>query len=291
VNDTPDAQDDVYVTDEDVILNGDVSSNDIDIDGDNLTYIVVDGPDNGTLVLNDDGTFTYVPDTNFFGSDSFTYQVSDGQGGIDTATVTITVVSVPDPIAVNDQFTTNEDESIDGDVTVNDNDLDGYDLSVSDGPDNGTLFFNEDGTFTYTPNENYNGFDEFTYEACLNGDCYEATVTIIIVPMPDDNLVIPAGFSPNDDGMNDTFQIDNIDQYPDNNLKIFNRWGNIVFEMKGYNSTAEWNGTTEAGGVVVGSKVPEGTYFYILDPGASTLNPTTETEVRSGYIVIKYANN
>ncbi len=291
VNDGPDAIDDNYTTDEDTVLNGDVSDNDIDIDGDNLTYVVVDGPDNGTLVLNPDGTFTYVPNENFFGTDSFTYTVSDGQGGTDTATVTITIVSVPDPLAENDQFTTNEDESVSGDVSINDNDLDGYTYTISNGPNNGTIVFNADGTFTYTPNPDYNGFDEFTYVACQGEDCYEATVTIIVVPVADDDLSIPAGFSPNDDGVNDSFQIENIDQYPENNIKIFNRWGNIVFEMDGYNSSNAWNGTTDAGGVVVGSKVPEGTYFYILDMGKSNINPTAETEVKSGYIVVKYANN
>ncbi|WP_433830070.1 PKD domain-containing protein [Flavobacterium anhuiense] len=68
-------------------------------------------------------------------------------------------------------------------------------------------------------------------------------------------------FSPNDDGQNDYFYIDCIDQYPDNQLEIFNRWGNLVYYKKGYNNT--WDGKEENSS----KTLPEGTYFYILDLG------------------------
>ncbi|MBO9585032.1 MAG: DUF11 domain-containing protein [Flavobacterium sp.] len=68
-------------------------------------------------------------------------------------------------------------------------------------------------------------------------------------------------FSPNDDGQNDYFYIDCIDQYPDNQLEIFNRWGNLVYYKKGYNNT--WDGKEESSS----KTLPEGTYFYILDLG------------------------
>jgi len=68
-------------------------------------------------------------------------------------------------------------------------------------------------------------------------------------------------FSPNDDGQNDYFYIDCIDQYPDNQLEIFNRWGNLVYFKKGYNNT--WDGKEENSS----KTLPEGTYFYILDLG------------------------
>ncbi|MBX7050476.1 MAG: tandem-95 repeat protein [Flavobacteriales bacterium] len=292
INDAPVGLDDEYTINEDTTLDGDVSINDSDVDGDNLTYIVLDDVDNGVLVLNADGTFTYIPDTDFFGTDTFTYQITDAGGVTVTVTVVINVLPVLDPHAENDQYTTDEDVSFDGDVSDNDNDTEGYIYTVIDGPDHGTLIMNEDGTFTYIPDPNYNGFDDFTYQACdPSGEpCVTATVTIIIVAQPDDVLVVPAGFSPNGDGTNDTFTIENIDSYPANNLKIFNRWGNIVYEKDGYTSNEEWNGTTTAGGVVSGSRVPEGTYFYVLDPGPSVLNPNAEQKVVSGYIVIKYEN-
>ncbi|WP_125723033.1 PKD domain-containing protein [Flavobacterium ustbae] len=68
-------------------------------------------------------------------------------------------------------------------------------------------------------------------------------------------------FSPNDDGQNDTFYIDCIEQYPDNQLEIFNRWGNLVYYKKGYDNT--WDGKADGSA----KTLPEGTYFYILDLG------------------------
>ncbi|MFC4479175.1 PKD domain-containing protein [Flavobacterium chungangensis] len=68
-------------------------------------------------------------------------------------------------------------------------------------------------------------------------------------------------FSPNDDGQNDFFYIDCIERYPDNQLEIFNRWGNLVYYQKGYKNT--WDGKEEGSA----KTLPEGTYFYILDLG------------------------
>ena len=132
------------------------------------------GPANGTLVLNANGTFTYTPNANFNGTDSFVYQVTDGNGGSAQATVDITVNSVNDgPVAVNDSFSTDEDTAYTAtlnvnDLLLNDSDLDGDSLSVSptpvSGPASGTLVLNADGTFTYTPDANFNGTDSFVYQ-------------------------------------------------------------------------------------------------------------------------------
>ncbi|WP_282085892.1 PKD domain-containing protein [Aquimarina algiphila] len=76
-------------------------------------------------------------------------------------------------------------------------------------------------------------------------------------------------FSPNNDGVNDTFSIDCISQYPDNRLEIYNRWGNIVFEKDGYDNS--WDGTSNGRAVIyVEDKLPVGTYYYILDLGDGT---------------------
>ena len=98
VNDAPVAVDDTFAIDEDDVLSGELLSNDSDLDGDTLqvnTTPVVD-PTNGTVALNADGTFTYTPNANFIGSDSFTYEVADGNGETAQATVAITVGSVND---------------------------------------------------------------------------------------------------------------------------------------------------------------------------------------------------
>ena len=106
-NDAPIAGNDTFQTNEDVELTGNVITNDSDVDGDVLEAVTVIEPENGTVELNADGTFTYTPNTNFFGADSFTYEVTDGNGGTDQATVTISVGSVNDaPVAVDDNFST-----------------------------------------------------------------------------------------------------------------------------------------------------------------------------------------
>jgi len=100
VNHAPVATDDTYTTAEDTALNATVLTgvvaNDTDIDGDVLKASVLNGPTNGTLTLNGDGSFTYTPDADFNGSDSFTYHVFDGTTFSNTATVTLTVTAVND---------------------------------------------------------------------------------------------------------------------------------------------------------------------------------------------------
>ena len=93
-NTPPVAMDDAYTTNEETTLNVDapgVLGNDDDEDSDPLTAVKVTDPTNGTLILNDDGSFTYNPATNFNGTDSFTYKANDGTNDSNIATVTITV--------------------------------------------------------------------------------------------------------------------------------------------------------------------------------------------------------
>ncbi|MGE2832750.1 Ig-like domain-containing protein [Mycobacterium sp. SMC-4] len=166
VNDAPVAHGDSFVIDEDSVLTGDLLTNDTDIDQDDLTATVVAGPAHGTLILNADGTFTYTPTADYHGTDTFTYQVSDGEATSSVTTVSLTINSVNDaPVAGNDSFTFDEDHMLTGGVLDNDNDNDGNPLTATlvDGPANGTLTFNADGTFTYTPDADYHGTDTFTY--------------------------------------------------------------------------------------------------------------------------------
>ena len=137
VNDAPVAMDEPFITDEDVVLTGNVLGNDTDIDGDILSVnsTPVADPANGSVQLNTDGTFTYTPNTNFTGSDSFTYEVSDGNGGTDQAIANITISSVNDvPVAADDSFNTDEDVVLTGSVLGNDGDIDGDTLSANTTP-------------------------------------------------------------------------------------------------------------------------------------------------------------
>jgi VCBS repeat-containing protein len=174
----PSAAADAYTTAEDTVLNvaaPGVLANDTDVDGDPLTSILVSGPSHGSLTFNADGSFSYTPNANYNGSDSFTYKANDGS--LDSAPIlvslTITAVNDPpvsDPSAAADAYTTLEDTVLNVSapgVLANDTDVDGDPLTsiLVSGPSNGTLSFNANGSFSYTPNANYNGSDSFTYKA------------------------------------------------------------------------------------------------------------------------------
>ncbi len=189
VNDPPTARNDSLTTNEDTPVFIDVLTNDSDIDGNPLSVTAASDPANGSVAINLDNTITYTPDGNFNGSDSFTYDMSDGNGGTSSATVSITVSAVNDPpTAGNDSRTTNEDTPVIIDVLTNDSDIDGNALSVTSASDpaNGSVAINLDNTITYTPDGNFNGGDSFTYDISDgNGGTSSATVTITITPVND----------------------------------------------------------------------------------------------------------
>ena len=198
-NTDPVANADQYAVDEDNILTvattvsapgtQSVLGNDLDADGDALTASLVagEGPTNGALDLNADGTFTYTPKLNFHGTDAFMYQVSDGKGGTATATVTIGVASVNDaPVATDDpSYSVAEDQPLTttaaSGVLANDSDVDDAELTAElvNGPSSGELSLNADGSFTYTPNANFNGTDSFQYRAS-DGSLGSNTATVTI---------------------------------------------------------------------------------------------------------------
>src|SRR5207248_11764908 len=113
VNDFPTANNDSYVVAEDNVLTvaaPGVLANDSDVDGDSLTATQVTSPAHGSLAFHADGSFTYTPQPNYNGSDSFQYAAFDGTAFSFIRTVTITVTSVNDaPVASNDSYTTAED--------------------------------------------------------------------------------------------------------------------------------------------------------------------------------------
>src|SRR5206468_1781677 len=148
-----------------------VLANDSDVDGDVLTAQVVGLPAHGSLTFSTNGSFVYTPTANYNGSDSFTYQASDGQTSSAPVTVTLTVNAVNDtPIAANDSYTVNEDTALviaAAGVLANDSDVDGDSLTaiLVSGPAHGILTLNANGSLRYLAATNYNGPDSFTYKA------------------------------------------------------------------------------------------------------------------------------
>src|SRR6185312_213464 len=159
-----------------------------DIDGDALTVTSVTSK-TGSVTTNADGTITYTPAPDFNGAGTIDYTISDGKGGTDTAAVTVTVSAISDPpVATDDSVTTPEDTAVTGAVLSNDTDVDGDSLTAAlvSGPKNGTLAFNTDGTFTYTPDADFNGTDSFTYQASDGtADSNVATASITVSPVND----------------------------------------------------------------------------------------------------------
>ena len=131
-NPGPDAQDDLFVTTEDTAVSGTVAGNDSDPDLDAVSFNQTSLPGNGSVSLNNNGSFTYTPDADFNGVDSFTYEIVDADGSIDTATVTITVGAVNDaPVvdtAIPNQSNADSD-SVSLNVAGNFSDVDGDSLT------------------------------------------------------------------------------------------------------------------------------------------------------------------
>ena len=159
---------------------------DLDAD-DTATLSITAAASNGTVVVNANGTFSYTPNANFNGTDTFQYTVTDSQGATASATATVVVASVNDaPVLANETVSTFEDQAISGQLTGTDVDGDALAYAVTDGVDNGTLVFNANGSYTYTPNGDFNGSDAFTVSVSdSNGGTDTALVTIPITAVDD----------------------------------------------------------------------------------------------------------
>jgi hypothetical protein len=166
VNDLPTCQDDNYTVNEDQVLNVNPASNDGDIETAILTYEIVNNADYGTAVMATNGTLTYTPNLNYNGSDMIIYHGTDANGASDVATIIINVTAVNDaPVVNGENITVTEDVLFSGNVSTNDSDIETSLLNYAlvTGPAHGTLFFNTNGTFNYTPASNYFGSDQFVY--------------------------------------------------------------------------------------------------------------------------------
>ncbi|MFK8055683.1 MAG: gliding motility-associated C-terminal domain-containing protein [Saprospiraceae bacterium] len=178
------------------------------------------------------------------------------------------------PVAVDDRDMTTKGTSIEINILTNDT-LNGplvqlYPLTL---PLNGNLFIVGDSIIRYTPNPEFcGGVDSFQY-VINNGIGFDTATVRIDVAC--DDLIIFSGFSPNGDGVNDAFKILGIEDFPENKVMIFNRWGNEVFNVENYDNSegksfkGRWGNKT----------LPDGTYFYVIDLGG-------ENGCRSGYLQI-----
>ena len=246
------------------------------------TFAVTAIPKNGTAQFDSLHRIKYVPNNNFCGRDTLIYQIANTKGS-DTAIVFITIdcgkISRDSiPIANRDSATTLVNQPVTISVTANDSLRGATKVILIDTTTgvHGMPVVNADGkTITYTPFRNFFGVDTFRYVICNSYGCDTTTVYILI--NAGDSIIVYNGFSPNGDGMNDTFVIQGIDSYSDNEVYIFNRWGNEVYHTKGYSNSKGWDGKWN------NVNVPDNTYFYFI-----TINDATKGTIKkTGYVQIK----
>ena len=190
VNDAPRVSDGEGATDEDEPLSGTLSA--FDVEDDPLTFSIVAQGTKGTAVLDDasTGEFTYTPFQDLYGTDTFTFKAADAGADSVPATFVVTIAPVNDPpVTVSDTAETDEDTAVvTVDVLANDSDVEGNILTVASFTPaaHGLVTDHQDGTFTYTPELDFNGIDSFTYTAGDgNGGFTAGTVTVTVNPVND----------------------------------------------------------------------------------------------------------
>ena len=195
VNDAPVANNQSVTTPEDTATNLVLTAT--DVDSSNLTYSILAGPVHGTLsgLNTNSGAVTYTPTNNYNGSDSFTFRAFDGSLYA-TGTVSLTVTPVNDaPVANNQSVTTPEDTATNLVLTATDVDSSNLTYSILAGPVHGTLsgLNTNSGAVTYTPTNNYNGSDSFTFRA-FDGSLYATgTVSLTVTHMDYYALTVTGG--------------------------------------------------------------------------------------------------
>ncbi|MGS6582006.1 tandem-95 repeat protein [Vibrio diabolicus] len=236
------------------------------------------GPANGTVSVNPDGSVTYTPNDNYHGTDSFTYIVTSG-GVSESTTVNVDVTPVNDaPVAKDDAATTQEDTAVTIDVLPNDTDIDGDTLSIQSAsvPETQGTVEIVDGKLVFTPAENFNGEAEITYTITDGALTDQATVNVTVnavndTPVVESNLAdqtLAEDFTPYSIDLNTAFSdVDNVD-----GELTFSVSGNsniqvaIVNGIATFTPTADWNGS-------------EALTFTATDPSGESVSQTVNFTV------------
>ncbi len=237
----------------------------VDANGGQDTVHLITPAVHGQAALTSFTQVLYVPDSLYFGLDSFRYSVCDTFHLCDTATVYINVLgsNLP-PVAVGDIFTLS-DTAFPEFLNVLANDSDPHHDTVfvttvygGGSPDNlGTLGIDSlNGQVLFSHAAYSCGAENFYYVLCNYSLCDTAQITIII-NCPD-AISLPQGFSPNGDGKNDLLVFTGLEYFEPASLKVFNRYGAIVYQSSAYQNN--WDGTD----FDTHNALPDGTYFYVL---------------------------
>ena len=305
VNDAPRADDEGLNLDEGATASVNVIEGDEDLDGElDLGSITIQTfPMYGTLTVNLDGTIAYEHDDSNTTIDSFTYTIDDNEGASSNeAVVSVTIYPIDDEQDPENTLPNPEDDFITlnaGDtllitsslgVLSNDSDPDGDELVVVgftiEGTfypagdtvelDEGSFILNADGSYSYITTADFSGqLPEIVYTVSDGTATENATLLITVVPKSTaEEIPIETSLliTNNGDQMNDAFQILGIEAYPNNQVLIFNRWGNKVWEKNGYDNKDSIKRFTGISNVNVGAtELPDGTYYYVINKGDGSL--------------------
>ncbi|HCH3619300.1 TPA: tandem-95 repeat protein, partial [Vibrio parahaemolyticus] len=247
-------------------------------DGKVVSLDTNNGPANGTVSINPDGSVTYTPNDNYVGKDTFTYIVTSG-GVSESTTVEVNVTPVNDaPVAKDDIATTQEDTAVTIDVLPNDTDVDGDKLSIESASvpkEQGTVEV-VDGKLVFTPAENFHGDAEITYTITDGALTDQATVNVTVNAVNDTPVVessiadqtLAEDFTPYTIDLNTAFSdVDNVD-----GELTFSVSGNsniqvaIVNGIATFTPTADWNGS-------------EALTFTATDPSGESVSQTVNFTV------------
>ncbi|MBK0383709.1 tandem-95 repeat protein, partial [Pedobacter sp. SD-b] len=318
VNDPPIALDDKFYLERNGQISQTVIKNDSDPDGDVLNFTAITQPKNGTLTFNADGTFVYKPNQGFKGIDTFDYRACDPLGLCDDATVTLIVQPMVTVSLIPPSGTIKEGENIevtavltesliedvniylsfDGSATLNsDYKLTGdyVTINIPAGKTVTTQKFKVNALLddirddNETVNASISKTDQPSFVIIGNGsiitikDVYPESKPL--GPEENPNINPDPLVSPNGDGKgNESFVIYNISKYPNNEVIIFNRWGNEVYRTKGYdNKGNSFRGVANVGILTNSNKeLVDGVYYYII-----YTDDNNKRKLNKGYLILK----
>ena len=241
-------------------------------------------PGTNTPTLDSDGKVT-VPNNTPAGTYTIVYQICDKLNSGNCATTTATVVvgtttpTAPVPVAVDDRATTPLNTPVTINVLGNDT-PEGATPNVTTNPANGSVSVNSDGSIEYRPHTNFAGTDTFVYELCNASGCATATVTVEVIK----SIVVYNAISLSSD-KNDHFHIAGIESYPNNVVRIYNRWGVKVWEAEHYDNIRNVFKGISNGRVTVEApnKLPQGTYYYVIE----YTDEHNQQQSKTGWLYIK----